>query len=68
MFLAIIQYFYVYINKFIDIIKNISNFNEFNDIIRKIEIINDFQKKSSYNVNKELFINNFIITFSGGNL
>ena len=52
----------------IDIIKNISNFNEFNDIIRKIEIINDFQKKSSYNVNKELFINNFIITFSGGNL
>ncbi len=57
-----------YFENNIDIIKNISNFNEFNDIIRKIEIINDFQKKSSYNVNKELFINNFIITFSGGNL
>ena len=57
-----------YFENNIDIIKNISNFNDFNDIIRKIEIINDFQKKSSYNVNKELFINNFIITFSGGNL
>lgn len=57
-----------YFENNIDIIKNISNFNEFNDIIRKIEIINDFQKKTSYNVNKELFINNFIITFSGGNL
>ena len=57
-----------YFENYIDDIKNVSDFNEIGDIIRKIEIINDFQSKSSYNVNRELFVNNFIITFSGGNL
>ena len=57
-----------YFESHIDDIKNVSDFNEIGDIIRKIEIINDFQSKSSYNVNRELFVNNFIITFSGGNL
>lgn len=56
-----IEYFSKYENK----IKKINEFNEIDDIIRKIEIINDFQKKLNYNINKELFINNFIITFTG---
>lgn len=56
-----IEYFSKYENK----IKKINEFNEIDDIIRKIEIINDFEKKLNYNVNKELFINNFIITFTG---
>ena len=47
-------------------IKNISINNETSDIIKKIEIINDFLRKNNFNVNKELFLDNFIITFSGG--
>ena len=47
-------------------IKNISINNETSDIIKKIEIINDFLIKNNFNINKELFLDNFIITFSGG--
>jgi len=47
-------------------IKKISINNETSDIIKKIEIINKFLKKNNFNVNKELFLDNFIITFSGG--
>lgn len=41
--------------------------NNVNDIIKKIDIINQFLENSNYNVNKELFLDNFVITFSGGN-
>lgn len=47
-------------------IKKISINNETSDIIKKIEIINKFLKENNFNVNKELFLDNFIITFSGG--
>lgn len=57
--------FYDYIN----IISFISENNSIDDIIKKIECLNKFLKDINYNVNKELFINNFIITFiTGGNI
>lgn len=37
-----------------------------NDIIRKIDVINHFLEKSNFNVNRELFIDNFVIKFIGG--
>lgn len=48
------------------IIDEISKKNKLSDIINKIDIINQFIEKSNYNVNKDLFIDNFIITFNGG--
>ncbi len=47
-------------------LKEIAQKNETNDIIKKIDIINQFLGKVKFNINKELFIDNFIITFSGG--
>lgn len=44
----------------------ISKKNELSDIIKKIDVINQFLEKSNINVNKDLFIDNFIITFNGG--
>lgn len=51
---------------YLDKIKEIVEKNETDGIIKKIDIINQFLSKAKYNVNKELFIDNFIITFSGG--
>lgn len=56
----------IYYINYIDNIKKIAENNEIDDIIKKIDIINQFISKSDYNVNKELFIDNFMITFTGG--
>lgn len=47
-------------------IKFIESKNNLSDIIRKIECLSLFLKKANYNVNKELFIYNFVISFVGG--
>lgn len=47
-------------------IKEIVEKNEINDIINKIDIINQFIENNKFNINKELFLDNFIITFAGG--
>lgn len=39
--------------------------NEISDIIKKIDIINDFLYKSLYNVNLNLFMDNFVISMKG---
>lgn len=44
-----------------DIVDN----NEINDIIYKIDVINEFLSKSIYNVNSNLFIDNFVICLGG---
>lgn len=55
----------VYFNDYIDQLEEIMKNNLFNDIICKIDIINSFIDNSRYNVNKELFIDNFIISMGG---
>lgn len=47
-----------------DIIYFIKN-NKINDIIWKIDLINNFIEKSKFNINRELFIDNFIISMGG---
>lgn len=47
-------------------IKKIISKNEVHDIIRKIDVINKFLKNSQLNVNKDLFMDNFVIEFTGG--
>ena len=39
--------------------------NEINDIINKIEVINDFLYLINFNVNMNLFIDNFVISIGG---
>ncbi|MDD5980031.1 MAG: hypothetical protein PUC23_02855 [bacterium] len=56
----------VNLKDFEDKIKKIALNNETSDIIKKIEIINNFLNNNNLNINKELFLDNFIITFSGG--
>ncbi len=53
--------------EFMDVKKNIVKNNSVSDIIYKIDIINQFILNIKYNVNKDLFIDNFIINFGGGN-
>lgn len=45
-----------------EIMKNI----EINDIINKINVVNKFNNILKYNVNKELFVDNLLITLMGG--
>lgn len=70
LYMEVLNYKYdrkiVNLKEFEEEIQKISLKNETSDIIKKIEIINKFLKDSNYNVNKELFLDNFIITFSGG--
>lgn len=44
-------------------LKKIVEKNSISDIIKKIEIINKFRMLINYNVNKDLFIDNFVISF-----
>ena len=46
-------------------IKKIMKNNKISDIIWKIDCINGFIEKSKYNVNKELFMDNYIISLGG---
>lgn len=46
----------------ISFIKNLVDNNEINDIIYKIDVINNFLINSVYNVNLNLFMDNFIIS------
>ncbi len=55
-----------YISDFLVIKNNIMKNNNIDDIISKIDILNQFILNVNYNVNKDLFVDNFIITFSGG--
>lgn len=50
---------------FVDIKKNIMKKNSISDIIYKIDVINEFLLNIKYNVNKDLFVDNFIICFGG---
>lgn len=47
-----------------DFCKNV----QINDIIKKIDVINDFMYKFSFNVNLNLFMDNFVISMKGVNL
>ncbi len=49
-----------------EIIKKIAEKLKTNDIIKKIDIINQFLENNKFNVNKDLFIDDFIIKFIGG--
>ncbi len=70
LYMEVLNYKYnrdlVNLKEFEDQIKKIALNNETSDIIKKIEIINRFLKTCNLNVNKELFLDNFIITFCGG--
>ena len=45
------------------VLKKIVDNNLISDIIKKIEIINKFKTLMNYNVNKDLIIDNFVISF-----
>lgn len=49
-------------------LENIVKKNEISGIIKKIDIINDFLYKLSFNVNLNLFMDNFVISMKGVNL
>lgn len=55
----------VYFKEFDDSIRKIVKNNEISDIIWKIDLINQFIINTKFNVNKELFIDNFIISLGG---
>ncbi len=46
-------------------IEKIASKNTKDDIIRKIDVIASFMKNVKYNVNRDLFIDNFVITLGG---
>ena len=48
-----------------EMILNVAKNNEIDDIINKIDILNKFILNANFNVNKELFIDNFIISMGG---
>lgn len=54
-----------YVTSFLDIKKKIMQKNSVNDIIRKIDVLNRFILDIKYNVNIDLFIDSFIISFGG---
>ena len=54
-------YFSCYNDDIMAMVKN----NKIGDIISKIDVINQFMVNVKFNVNKELFIDNFIITMGG---
>lgn len=54
-----------YVASFLDIKKKIMQKNSVNDIIRKIDVLNRFILDIKYNVNIDLFIDSFIISFGG---
>lgn len=54
-----------YFDNYSEVIIKISKINEIDDIIYKIDILNRFMLNSNYNVSKEMFIDNFIISIGG---
>lgn len=48
-------------------IKKVANKNKICDIIRKIEIVNKFIFLNNLNLNRDLFIDNFIISMGDYN-
>lgn len=54
-----------YFSEYEDKIRKIVKKNKISDIIWKIDIINQFVQNSKFNVNKELFIDNFVISLGG---
>ena len=49
----------------LDFVSKVLDNNEINDIIKKIDVINQFLIDVKYNVNANLFMDNFIISMGG---
>ena len=56
----------IYFEGFENVKELIISNNKKEEIIRKIDLLDDFMTNSSYNVNKELMMDHFVIAFSEG--